>query len=590
MKSVVAKMILLFAIVLKTLCAQVPQLPALPRATVDLALPVQGKSSCPSLTEGSNCVRNIPPGDSHSLQSAINAATCGDTIVLKAGSTYSGNFTVPATSCVGNSGWIEIQSDAIGNLPPPGTRIDPSNANHMARISTPNISPAIAFWPGSNHWRLMGLEVTTTSASTRNTVYNLIIAGFARDNNTGAKVISELPAHLIFDRIYIHGLSNANVTRAIFMNTQASAVVDSYCDEIHSNFQDTQCFSVSNGTGPFLFQNNFIQAGAENIMFGGSDPAISNLIPADITIVGNLFQKNVSWKGQPPPYNWVIKNLLELKNAQRVLIDGNVFQYDWAAGQSYAILLRPVNQKGNCPWCATADVTFTHNLLRHVPGGIQIAFSLDLNNTTEAAQRILLQNNLILDSNSATWGNGNAFALSTGATPRGHDWIIDHNTAFSNHAFLMIGDSGTVAGLQLTNNIGFYGAYGIFGSGQGSGRRALEAYAPGIVYNKMLLQTTSGDAVANYPAGTFFKSWANTRFTAVAGTPPDVSGNFQLAVTSPFYRAGLDGKDVGVWDWACLRNDINAVMAGRFVPAADGCAMSTEVPTALAQNSNPTAN
>ena len=142
----------------------------------------------------------------------------------------------------------------------------------------------------------MGLEITTSYVSTLNTVFYLVSAGDLSDGST-ISVQSQLPAYLIFDRIYIHGLSTTNTNRGIEMDAQSIGIVDSYCDEIHNNGQDSQCFASWNGPGPFLIQNNFIQAGAENIMFGGADPAITNLVPSDITIVGNLIQKNIAWRG-----------------------------------------------------------------------------------------------------------------------------------------------------------------------------------------------------------------------------------------------------------------------------------------------------
>ena len=150
-------------------------------------------------------------------------------------------------------------------------------------------------------------------------------------------------------------------------------IVDSYCDEIHNNGHDSQCFASWNGVGPYLIQNNFIQAGAENIIFGGADPSIANLVPSDITIIGNVIQKNLAWHGETAPYNWQVKNLVELKNAQRVLLDGNVIQYSWAAAQvGFAIVLTPRNQNGGCTWCVVQDVTITHNIIRHASSGIEI--------------------------------------------------------------------------------------------------------------------------------------------------------------------------------------------------------------------------
>ena len=65
---------------------------------------------------------------------------------------------------------------------------------------------------------------------------------------------------------------------------------------------------------------------------------------------------------------WVVKNTLELKNAQRVTVDGNLLENCWSAGQyGYAIVLTPRNS-GRAPWTRVQDVTFTNNIVRHVAG------------------------------------------------------------------------------------------------------------------------------------------------------------------------------------------------------------------------------
>ena len=167
----------------------------------------------------------------------------------------------------------------LASLPASGNRVGPANVAKMPRISTPNVSSAIQFLPGSNHWRLIGLEITTSYVSTGNTVYCLVTAGLQSDGATAVNAVAQLPTYLIFDRIYIHGLPTTNTKRGIQMDTQSIGIVDSYCDEIHYNGNDSQCFASWNGAGPYLIQNNFIQAGAEDIMFGGADPSIANLVP-----------------------------------------------------------------------------------------------------------------------------------------------------------------------------------------------------------------------------------------------------------------------------------------------------------------------
>jgi hypothetical protein len=442
----------------------------------------------------------------------------------------------------------------------------------MATISTPNTSPAIRFLPGSNHWRLMGLQITTSYVSTVDTVYNLVSAGLEADGATGISVEAQLPSYLIFDRIYIHGLSDTNTRRGIEMDGAYVGIVNSYCDEIHDNGNDSQCFASWNGSGPFLIQNNFIEAGAEDILFGGSDPSIPNLVPSDITITGNVIQKNLAWRNEAAPYHWVIKNLVELKNAQRVLLDGNVIQYIWAAGQvGFAVLLTPRNQSGRCPWCSVNDVTMTHNLIRHASGGTEIAGS-DYSRPSLPSARVLVQNNVYSDISIANWGGcGWAFEIDTSAaTISPHDITLDHNTAFPDRIFLTLGDSGTTQSASFTNDISEYGVYGIFGSGVGSGGRALATFTPGYRYDDNVFITPTGSSQGAYPSGTFWNTQAGVRFAKLD------SANYQLLATSPYHDAGTDGKDIGVWDWACLNADSTAALAGDFVPNS-GCTFSGDL-------------
>jgi hypothetical protein len=543
--------------------------PTLPQQTVNLTLPSQGSATCPTLSSGSNCIRNVPAANAKALQSAINAATCGDTIVLAAGSTYSGNFTIPSTSC---SGWIEIVSSGLANLPPSGNRVGPANVANMATISTPNSSSAIQFLPSSNHWRLIGLEVTTSAKF----MYFLITLGLTT-SSTEVTVQSQLPAYVILDHLYIHGLASetGSIQEGVRMDTQAFGIVDSYCDEIGGNGLESQCFlSSGNGVGPYLIQNNFIQASSENIMFGGADPVITNIVPSDITIIGNLIQKNTAWRNNT---SWgAFKNLFELKNAQRVLLDGNVLQYTWAQAQDEAIILRSANQSGACTWCVVQDVTVSHNIIRHAPIGVVLAPAPNQGDKVVPTQRILIRNNLFSDISSVNWGgHGWVFHLSTDTTPQSHDWILDHNTSFSDQALIFLGDAGTVNNVQITNMIADYGSYGIIGNAVGSGTVALTTFLTNYAYNDIVFRTNS---TGKYPSGTFWSpNLEVTGFTSYSGTTPNVSGNFQLTSGSPYHNAGTDGKDIGVWDWTCLNYATAAALAGKFVPGA-GCGLSTELP------------
>src|SRR3989441_7333418 len=61
-------------------------------------------------------------------------------------------------------------------------------------------------------------------------------------------------------------------------------------------------------------------------------PYTPTLAPADIEIRGNHLFKPLTWLPGNPAFagiSWAVKNNFEVKNAARVLIDGNVFENNW---------------------------------------------------------------------------------------------------------------------------------------------------------------------------------------------------------------------------------------------------------------------
>src|SRR5439155_19433812 len=130
------------------------------------------------------------------------------------------------------------------------------------------------------------------------------------------------------------------------------------------------------GPGPFAILNNHLEGAGENVLFGGADPSTAGLVPSDIEIRHNHFIKPLTWKADDPTYlgtPWTVKNLLELKNAQRVVIDGNVLEYNWPAAQNgFAVLFTVRNQDGHSPWSTVSDVVFSNNILRHATSALNV--------------------------------------------------------------------------------------------------------------------------------------------------------------------------------------------------------------------------
>ena len=73
-------------------------------------------------------------------------------------------------------------------------------------------------------------------------------------------------------------------------------VLDSYISDIKAVSLDSQAIAGYNGAGPFRIINNYLEAAGENIMFGGADPAVTNLVPTGIEIRRNHLYKPLSWR------------------------------------------------------------------------------------------------------------------------------------------------------------------------------------------------------------------------------------------------------------------------------------------------------
>ena len=79
-----------------------------------------------------------------------------------------------------------------------------------------------------------------------------------------------------------------------------------------------------------------LEGAGENFMLGGADPAIPNLVPSDIEFRRNHCFKPLTWRIGDPSYagtRWSVKNLFELKNAQRALVDGEEQPVDGIAAR-----------------------------------------------------------------------------------------------------------------------------------------------------------------------------------------------------------------------------------------------------------------
>jgi hypothetical protein len=236
-----------------------------------------------------------------------------------------------------------------------------------------------------------------------------------------------------------------------------------------------------------------------------------------------------------------VKNLFELKNARRVLIEGNTLENNWVSAQAgYAVLFTVRNSGGRAPWATIENVMFRHNVVRHSAAAINI-LGYDTTDVSKTARDITIQNNLFEDINHRTWG-GNGVFLQIGHSPE--NVTVNHNTILhTGNVIAAYGQQrGTplpIPGFRFTNNLAAHNTYGIFGNSVGTGARAIALYFPDGVFRSNVL---AGGQASRYPPGNFFPSVAQF----LADFVDAAAGDYRLSPRSAYRRSGTDGSDLGL--------------------------------------------
>src|SRR6202035_5573795 len=111
-------------------------------------------------------------------------------------------------------------------------------------------------------------------------------------------VPADLPHDLTFDHIYAHNHASLASPHCMLLSGNNISIVDSWISDCHSPAQDSQGFVCFSG-GPWLIQNNFIEAAGENMICGGGNIGGVNVVyginPHDMTSQYNWYYKPLQW-------------------------------------------------------------------------------------------------------------------------------------------------------------------------------------------------------------------------------------------------------------------------------------------------------
>jgi hypothetical protein len=527
-------------------------------------------------------------------QAAINSAQCGDTIQLQAGATYDKVLTLPAKPC-DDQHWIVIRTNAPDSaLPAEGQRLTPCYAgvaslpnrpaypcsnpqNALAKVShsVRTGSGPIIFASGANHYRLIGLEITRPA----DTVPVVALVAPTQDS----------PAdHIVIDRCWIHGTTQDETRRGVALNgTSNVAIIDSYLNDFHctaatGTCTDSQATGGGGGnyvSGPWKIEDNFLEAAAENILFGGSPATI---VPTDITIRHNHFYKVPQWQkgtagfvggysGNP----FVVKNHFEIKNAARVLLEGNLFEYSWGGFTQFghSILIAPRNdfdkqtQQGNlCAVCEATDITIRYNRISHVGAGFDIANVVVDGFSGQAGERYSIHDIVVDDINPIQYLGGGGLFLIMNFWPNQtlNNVSIRHVTGFpypTKHMLSLTNNMSypQMSGFTFSDNLIVVPSYPVWSAG--GTNNCAESDVPMTVMstcfktysftNNVLSSVTKAFPSNKWPGGNMFP--ATVGDVQFVNYNNGSGGDYHLQSTSPYKSKASDGTDPGA--------DIDAINA-----------------------------
>lgn len=439
--------------------------------------------------------------------------------------------------------------------------------------------------------------------------------------------------HVIFDQIWAKGTVNdetarfTNPDRYSFVGFVNSFFTDFHCLVHQSTNTNNGCDAqaVSGGTNnnvgeldhAWKFYNNYMEGAAETLHFGGG---AAQKPPTDIEIRSNYFFKPQTWNPASGTYNggvgtnctgfptagcpYVVKNLLEWKNADKVLTEGNVMQNVWAgfSQSGAAILVNPKNQTSGtppmsvCPLCQVTNITIRYNKIIDAAQAFQTAniagdpctggcagfatagnsysYHDDVFDDMAAPETCGALTNC--SGNTVNIGLTTNTASSAPSSDILHDVTMNHMTlvvaatpatGFPNSMFSTLGPTPAAMNhLTMTNLIAPAGTFGMQPQGSGSCATG-QAVTNGTAWMNAcwITWTFTNNAIVNgHPSG---KSWnwpsdASNFFPAAYSNVGFVNynngsgGDYRLCSgvgtpdpsctgASAFHNAGSDGKDVG---------------------------------------------
>jgi hypothetical protein len=460
----------------------------------------------------------VPAGGD--IQKALDTIEPGRTVWLVQGATYKTNLIIANRAFTGKK--ITLRTQGIDDAAlPPGKRINPADpivAKFAKLVPLDPLFPTLSAARGAHDHEFIGIEF---GGNTVHPDRDLIQFNVDQTNGAWYTALEDQPINFTFDRVYIHAEPAFGGHRGILADGANMKIINSDIRGFWEQGRDSQAIGIFSTKGPLLVENNYLEGSGENMMVGGSDPVVKDWVPSDITVRFNHFFKPLEWK---PVYKaadgtlsdvWSagaslvsgkpgsVKNIFELKNARRVLVEYNVFENNWSDAQSgNAIVFTVRNQNGAATWCTIQDVLFQHNLILNNQNYAFNILARDNHFPSVPMAGVRIIDNLVLGTRA-----GFLIGEAMESLELAHNTLIGIVYAWGAlSADSAVSGTNKMRGLVVRDNVTREGDYGFTGNNTGAGTLAFDTYAEAYKVAGNVIEGTNQRAI-RYPAGNFMLSF-----------------------------------------------------------------------------------
>ena len=273
-------------------------------------------------------------------------------------------------------------------------------------------SGQLVYLSGTSESYLNGQTITVLSSGLSASQFE---ASFTHANFTNSSEKSGASAGIAFSLLnpatkYANGCGD-DVVEGVGFGAANSWFEWNYIEKIHWWESESHAFSFGFSGGPIKVAHNWMEGGSNTLFSGGAAVDVKGGPANDVEIRGNFLGRDLGYRfltasagnSPAPPFGcgpvetpasnntclmaWAVKNSLELKLGNRVLVDGNIICCSWADSQSgFIVVSNPRTTSGgtdagvvtNCgsppcpPATVIANLNLTNNWFSNGPQGMEL--------------------------------------------------------------------------------------------------------------------------------------------------------------------------------------------------------------------------